>query len=145
MAAAANTQRLIIRIMTTFALLVLGAPVSTQSSDTALAFARAAVAGGHRVLRVFFYRDGVYCANRLAVPATGARSSAEHWSELARAHGIDLVVCIASAIKRGLLDDAEAGRHGKGTGNLQAGFELSGLGQWVEACLQADRVVTFGA
>jgi tRNA 2-thiouridine synthesizing protein D len=131
--------------MTTFALLVLGAPVSTQSSDSALAFARAAIAGGHRVLRVFFYRDGVFCANRLAVPPTGARSSAEHWSELAQAHEVDLVVCIASAIKRGLIDDTEAGRYQKGAGNLQPGFELSGLGQWVEACLQADRVVTFGA
>jgi tRNA 2-thiouridine synthesizing protein D len=131
--------------MTTFALLVLGAPVSTQTSDTALAFARAAIAGGHRVLRVFFYRDGVYCANRLAVAATGSRSSAEQWSALAQAHGIDLVVCIASAIKRGLIDDTEAGRYQKGAGNLQPGFELSGLGQWVEACLQADRVVTFGA
>lgn len=131
--------------MTTFALLVLGAPVSTQCPDTALAFARAALASGHRVLRVFFYRDGVYCANRLAVAPTGARSSAEQWSELAQAQSIDLVVCIASAIKRGLIDDAEAARYQKGAGNLQPGFELSGLGQWVEACLQADRVVTFGA
>ena len=129
--------------MTTFALLVLGAPISTQASDSALAFARAAVAGGHRVLRVFFYRDGVFCANRLAVPATGGQSGAEQWSQLAQAHEIDLVVCIASAIKRGLIDDAEAARYGKGSGNLQPGFELSGLGQWVEACLQADRVVTF--
>lgn len=130
--------------MTTFALMVLGAPVSSQSPDTALAFARAALAGGHRILRVFFYHDGVYCANRLAVPPTGSRSHAEHWSELAQAHGIDLVVCIASAVKRGLLDAAEAQRHAKPAANLQPGFELSGLGQWVDACLRADRVVTFG-
>lgn len=131
--------------MTTFALMVLGAPTSTQSPDTALAFARAALAAGHRIVRVFFYHDGVYCASRLAVPPTGGRSQAESWSELAQAHGVDLVVCIASAVKRGLLDAAEAQRHGKTADNLQPGFELSGLGQWVEACLQADRVVTFGA
>lgn len=130
--------------MTSFALMVLGAPVSSQAPDTALAFARAALAGGHRILRVFFYHDGVYCANRLAVPPTGSRSNAEQWSELAQTHDVDLVVCIASAVKRGLLDEAEAQRHARSSGNLQPGFELSGLGQWVEACLQADRVVAFG-
>lgn len=130
--------------MTTFALMVLGAPTSTQAPDTALAFARAALAGGHRILRVFFYHDGVYCANRLAVPPTGARSQAEQWEALAQAHGIDLVVCIASAVKRGLLDADEARRHARSADNLQPGFELSGLGQWVDACLHADRVVAFG-
>jgi tRNA 2-thiouridine synthesizing protein D len=131
--------------MTTFALMVLGAPVSTQAANTALAFAEAAVLAGHRVLRVFFYHDGVYCANALAIPPTGEISIAARWSELAQAHQIDLVVCVASAIKRGLLDADGAQRHHKAAGNLQAGFALSGLGQWVEASLLADRIITFGA
>ena len=131
--------------MTTFALMVLGAPISTQSANTALAFAQAAVLSGQRVLRVFFYHDGVYCANVLAIPPTGETSIAARWSEFAQTHQIDLVVCVASAIKRGLLDSNEAKRHQKNAGNIQPGFELSGLGQWVEACLLADRVVTFGA
>jgi len=37
---------------------VLGAPVSTQAPQTALAFARAAVQGGHRIQRVFFFQTG---------------------------------------------------------------------------------------
>lgn len=131
--------------MTTFALMVLGAPISTQAPHSALAFARAAIAAGHRVARVFFYHDGVYCANQFAVPPTGESSLAARWQELAATHQIDLVVCVASAIKRGLLDANEAKRHQKAAGNIQPGFELSGLGQWVEACLVADRVVTFGA
>lgn len=131
--------------MTTFALMVLGAPISTQSSNTALAFASAATQAGHRVSRVFFYHDGVYCANQFTIPPSGEKSLAERWSELAQAHQIDLVVCIASAVKRGLLDSSEAQRHRKAAGNIQSGFALSGLGQWVEACLVADRIVTFGA
>ncbi len=125
--------------------MVLGAPLSTQAPHSALAFARAAVQAGHRVLRVFFYHDGVYCANQFAIPPTGEPALAEQWSELAATHQIDLVVCVASAIKRGMLDADAAQRHGKCAGNLQPGFALSGLGQWVEACLLADRVVTFGA
>lgn len=130
--------------MTTFALLVLGAPQSSQSVDTAYAFAEAALAAGHRIFRVFFFHDGVLCGNRLAVGSGGDVPAPQRWAELAQAHGIDLVACVASALKRGVLDDAEAKRYGRGGGNLAAGFDLSGLGQWVEACLTADRVVSFG-
>lgn len=130
--------------MTTFALLVLGSPQSSQSVDTAYAFAEAALAAGHRILRVFFFHDGVHCGNRLAVGSGGETPAHQRWTALAANHGIDLVVCVASALKRGVLDDAEAKRQGKGTGNLAQGFELSGLGQWIEACMTAERVVTFG-
>jgi len=131
--------------MQTFALMVLGAPVTSQSVHTAYEFARAALAAGHRILRVFFYHDGVHCGNRLQIPASGETTIAQRWSELAQQHDIDLVICVASALKRGVVDDGEAQRYGKDAANLQAGFGLSGLGQWVDACLQADRVVTFGA
>ena len=128
----------------TFALLVLGAPVSNQSVHTAYEFARAALDAGHRIARVFFYHDGVHCGNQLQIPAGGDSAVPQQWSELAGAHGVDLVVCVASALKRGIVDAGEAQRYGKQAGNLQQGFELSGLGQWVDACLQADRVVSFG-
>src|SRR5690625_5616180 len=51
-----------------FGLMVLGSPWSTQSVGSALRFAQAALAAGHRVLRVFFYHEGVQAASRLAVP-----------------------------------------------------------------------------
>lgn len=131
--------------MTTFALMVLGAPTSSQSPTTALAFARAAVAAGHRVLRVFFFHDGVHCGNDLAIPAAGQQSIATQWAELAQQHEIDLVICVASALKRGILNESEAKRYAKGPHNLHPQFDLSGLGQWIEACALADRVVSFGA
>ena len=130
--------------MTTFALMVLGAPASSQCPQTALAFARAAVASGHRVLRVFFFHDGVHCASNLAIPAAEQRPVAEQWSELAQQENIDLVVCVASALKRGVIDADESRRYGKSNNNLAPGFVLSGLGQWVDACINADRIVSFG-
>ncbi|MEE4301719.1 MAG: DsrE family protein, partial [Pseudomonadales bacterium] len=51
--------------------------------------------------------------------------------------------CVASALRRGLLDDAEAERYDRGRGNLRPEFTLSGLGQLVDATLKADRLVTF--
>jgi tRNA 2-thiouridine synthesizing protein D len=131
--------------MTTFALMVLGAPTSSQAPQTALAFARAAVAAGHSIIRVFFFHDGVHCGNELAIPVAGQSSMAAQWGEVAQHHRIDLVVCVASALKRGVLNESEAKRYGKIASNLHPQFDLSGLGQWVEACAIADRVVTFGA
>lgn len=129
--------------MTTFALMVLGAPVSTQAPQTALAFARAALQARHRIVRVFFFHDGVHCGNANLVPPGGQVSMAAQWAELAQQHDVDLVVCVASALKRGVLDAGEARRYDR-TANLHAGFELSGLGQWIDACASVDRVITFG-
>jgi tRNA 2-thiouridine synthesizing protein D len=131
--------------MTTFALMGLGAPTTSQSPHTALAFTRAAVAAGHRIVRVFFFHDGVHCGSDLAVPVAGQQNVAAQWAELAQQHGIDLVVCVASALKRGILNHSEAKRYAKNASNLHPQFDLSGLGQWVEACAVADRVMTFGA
>ena len=131
--------------MTTFALMILGAPLSSQAPHTALAFARAAVQSGHRIVRVFFFHDGVHCGNEQLVPVAGQQPMAQEWSELARKYQIDLVVCVASALKRGVLNAGEAQRYGKAAANLHPQFDLSGLGQWIEACASADRVVTFGA
>ncbi len=130
--------------MTTFALLVLGAPHSTAAEQSAWHFAQAAVATGHKVFRVFFFHDGIQCGNALQLPAPQETAVPVRWQQLARDHHIDLVVCIASAMKRGVTNAEEAERHQLGVGNLAEGFDLSGLGQWVEACILADRVVTFG-
>lgn len=131
--------------MTKFALMVLGAPASSQSPATALAFARAAITADHRIIRVFFFHDGVHCGSDLAIPVAGQQSMAAQWAELALQHDIDLVICAASALKRGILNDGEAKRYTKNTSNLHSQFDLSGLGQWIEACALADRVVTFGS
>jgi tRNA 2-thiouridine synthesizing protein D len=63
---------------------------------------------------------------------------------LAKDHGIDLVVCVAAAQRRGILDKDEAKRNGKDADNLEEGFRISGLGQLVEAGIQSDRLITFG-
>ena len=127
-----------------FAVLVLGSPWSTQSVGTALRFARAAVVSGHCVERVFFYHDAVYTGNQFASPSADTPDYPREWAELAAQHDIDLVICIASAVKRGILAAGEARRHGHPCANLATGFDASGLGQLVAAAIQCDRVVSFG-
>jgi tRNA 2-thiouridine synthesizing protein D len=127
-----------------FGIMVSEGPYTHQASDTAYQFAKAALAKGHEIYRVFFYHDGVNNATRLTVPPQDDRNVVNRWSELAQQHNLDLVVCIAAAQRRGLLDANEASRQGKDANNIAPGFRISGLGQLVEAGIQADRLVVFG-
>jgi tRNA 2-thiouridine synthesizing protein D len=108
-------------------------PYNHQAADTAYQFARAALSKGHQVQRVFFYNDGVNNASKLTEPPQDDRQIVNRWSKLAEEHGIDLVVCVAAGLRRGLVED-----------NLAPGFRISGLGQLVEAGIESDRLVVFG-
>ncbi|GED22512.1 sulfurtransferase complex subunit TusD [Halomonas sabkhae] len=127
-----------------YAILLMGAPYSTQASHSALRFARAVVARGHRLECVFFYHDGVHNAARLAAPPQDEPHLVDGWIALHTEHGVSLQVCIAAALRRGLMDQREASRHGKAGYSVEAPFELVGLGQLVDLGLDCDRLVTFG-
>ena len=116
-----------------FALMVSEGPYTHQASDSAWNFAAAALAKGHEVMRVFFYHDGVYNATKLTEPPQDDRHIVNRWAKLAQDHNIDLVVCVAAALRRGIKDE-----------NLAPGFRISGLGQLIESGIQSDRYVTFG-
>jgi len=80
----------------------------------------------------------------LAIPPQDDRHIPNQWSELAKEHNIDLVLCVAAAQRRGLLDESEAKRNSKAASNMIEGFRISGLGQLIEAGIQGDRMVVFG-
>ncbi|MDO9477469.1 MAG: sulfurtransferase complex subunit TusD [Pseudohongiella sp.] len=125
--------------------MVTGSPVSQQSAQTALSFCQAALTAGHQIYRVFFYEDAVQLGSALNVAPQDERNLNAAWSEFVKQYELDAVICVASALKRGILDDGEASRYQKPAANLAEGFDISGLGQWVDACLNSDRVVSFGA
>lgn len=125
--------------------MVTGSPVSQQAAQSALSFCEAALCAGHQIYRVFFYEDAVYVGSAISVSPQDERNLNAAWSEFVQRHQLDAVICVASALKRGILNNSEATRYQKPAANLEAGFELSGLGQWVDACLNSDRVVSFGA
>ncbi|HAN69525.1 MAG TPA: sulfurtransferase complex subunit TusD [Halieaceae bacterium] len=128
-----------------YCLLVLAAPASGHTSLTAARFAAALLARGHTLSRVFFLDNGTSNGLATAITPQDERSPQQAWSALADANGTELVLCVSSAVKRGLLDSAEAQRHGFPAATVHPGFTLGGLGLLVEAMQSADRVVTFGA
>ncbi len=119
-------------------------PYQHEAADSAYNFAVAALEKGHEIFRIFFYHDGVNNGTRLTTPPQDDRNIVNRWSELAEKHNLDLVLCVAAAQRRGIVDADEMKRHGKDANNIAPGFRISGLGQLIEGAIQSDRLVVFG-
>ena len=114
------------------------------SSRRALQFAQAALAGGHEVVRLFLYQDGVYSASNSVVTPQDEQDIAQQWRAFVSEHQLDGVVCIAAALRRGVLNNEEASRYQRSAVNIDAPWALSGLGQLHDAIQDADRLICFG-
>lgn len=128
--------------MQSFTLVIYGSPES-QSSSTALNYARALLKSGHDIYRLFFYQDGVLNASSFNTPSQDEENLPASWQALIQEHSIDAVVCVASALKRGIINEGEAERYDLPASNLRAGFEISGLGQLVDGLINSDRLINF--
>jgi len=102
----------------------------------AIGFAAAALKAGHEITLVFFYQEGIRAADRRREATEGAL-----WQQLAQEHGIPLAICIGAAARRGLLDESAPAASDR----VRAGFEVVGLGQYIGALVDADRLITFAA
>lgn len=129
--------------MLTYCLLVTGPAYGTQQASCAWQFAQAVLAAGHQISSVFFFREGVLNANQLTSPASDEFDLVRAWSALAQEQNVELNVCIAAALRRGVVNEQEAIQLELISSNLQTGFTLSGLGALAEAALSCDRLVQF--
>jgi tRNA 2-thiouridine synthesizing protein D len=128
--------------MQRFTLVIYAAPDS-QASSTALHYAKALLKNGHTIYRLFFYQDGVFNACSFNTPPQDEENLPERWQALIQEHDLDAVVCVASALKRGIVNESEAERYELPASNLRDGFEISGLGQLIDGLINSDRLVNF--
>ncbi|UYU32246.1 sulfurtransferase complex subunit TusD [Siccibacter colletis] len=126
-----------------FAMMVTGPAYGTQQASSALRFAQAVLAEGHQLESIFFYREGVYNANQLTAPASDEFDLVRAWQQLNQQHGVELHICVAAALRRGVTDNEQATLQQLPAANLQPGFTLSGLGALAQASLTCDRMVQF--
>jgi tRNA 2-thiouridine synthesizing protein D len=126
-----------------FSILVTAAPYSNQGAATAYRFCKTALTKHQKIARIFFYGDGVYNANALITPPQDEFNLVSAWQQLAEQYHVELIVCVAAALRRGILDHAEAQRHDKTAANLASGFKIAGLGQLIEDMTTADRFMVF--
>jgi len=124
--------------------IALYSPAHAPSSRRALLFAQAALAAGHEIVRLFFYQDGVHSASSAVVTPQDELDVPAQWREFVTTHQLDGVVCIAAALRRGVLNEAEARRYSRTAASVAAPWELSGLGQLHDAVQEADRLICFG-
>lgn len=120
-------------------------PHFAPGGHSAYEFTRAALTLGHRIPCVFFYHDGVLTGSAFASDPAGEQNLTGNWQQLGAAHSLDLVLCIGAALRRGIVDAAGAREQQLPATNLASGFRIAGLGEWMDAVLQADRVVRFGS
>lgn len=127
-----------------YSLLVLSSPASGHCAGTAAQFAQCAIERGHGIHRVFFLDAGTYTGAAAAIFPQDETSRLQPWITLAQQHGVELILCISSALKRGMLDQTEAARYEQAGATVHPAFTLAGLGQLVDASAHSDRMITFG-
>ena len=124
-----------------YAIQVNSGPDASSAPCIAYRFIEAALTQGHGLVRVFFYRDGVRHAFESGADAGNPSAPRPDWAGLARRLKLELIFCTAAAERRGLyLADQSEGD----SAAWAEGFTPGGLAAWVDACLQADRVLVFG-
>ena len=127
-----------------FSIVVYAAPYSSEAATTAYNFTRSLLEQGHEIYRLFFFSDGVHNTNRLAVVAQDETNLQQCWHRLIENYELESVACVSSAIKRGIIDERESGRHELEAVSIHSSSEIAGLGQLIDAAIQSDRLVSFG-
>ena len=127
-----------------FSVVVYASPYSNEAAISALNFSRAVISKGHSIYRIFFFSDGVYNANKLAIASQDETSIQEQWDTLIQENDLDSVVCVTSGLKRGIIDEKESSNRKLDCSSIMPSSDLSGLGQLVDAYDNSDRVLNFG-
>jgi tRNA 2-thiouridine synthesizing protein D len=127
-----------------YSLLVLSSPCSGQGSATAVQFAQAVMERGHQIHHIFFLDEGTLAGAAATVTPQDETNSVELWASFGNRHNIELLLCVSSALKRGLVNAAEAQRYEKEAATVHRAFEIAGLGQLIDATFTSDRMITFG-
>ncbi|RDH82769.1 MAG: sulfurtransferase complex subunit TusD [endosymbiont of Galathealinum brachiosum] len=113
-------------------ILIQEGPYNHQAADSAYQFVQSAIKKGHEITGIFFYHDGVNNVTKMMEPPQDDRHISNRWSEVG-SQGVDIVVCIAAAKRRGMTEDI-----------LIENTRISGLGQLANMIQNSDRLVTFG-
>lgn len=126
-----------------FSLIIQTSAQKTELAATALEFARSLLRNQHTIHRIFFYGDGVLLANSTNVFPQDEQDVHTAWRSFIAENKIDAVTCIAAALRRGILNTEEKNRYQKTAAVLAPEYDLSGLGQLIDAAAHSDKLITF--
>lgn len=110
-----------------------------QGAFTAYQLAVALLEVGHEITQIFFFRDGVTNGNAFVYPATDEFNLQKAWQKLSRDYEIPLCLCVSAGQRRGIVDNLTA--FNSELTNLADGFMIAGLGEFIRATLESERVI----
>lgn len=111
-----------------------------QGAYLAYQFAQALCQKGHEIAQIFFFQEGVSNGNAFINPANDEVNLQQLWQQLSTQYHIPLHLCVAASQRRGIVDELTAAHPHQQ--NLAEGFIIAGLGEFMAATLNADRVIT---
>lgn len=127
-----------------YTLLITGSPYQTKACHSALRFIKAALLEHPNSIKgVFFYEDAVLIGNQIAQPPRDEINITLAWQDIAQQHNIPLYLCIAAAVRRGIINDTESRRYELEQHTLAEGFQLEGLGTFVDLMNTTNKVIQF--
>src|SRR5579862_1894779 len=96
----------------------------------ALQLAQDILAQHDQINRIYFLFDGAYVANKYIDMPTDEFNLTKAWADFAANHDLQLAVCSASGLRRGISQETVA-----------MGFCLGSIGELLESCNAADQVL----
>lgn len=111
-----------------------------QGAYLAYQFAQTLCQKGHEITQIFFFQEGVSNGNGFINPANDEVNLQQLWQQLSTQYHIPLHLCVAASQRRGIVDELTATHPHQQ--NLAEGFIIAGLGEFMAATLNADRVIT---
>ena len=124
-----------------YTIILTQSPALSESHLTAQCLVSELIGQGDKIDRIFFYLDAAFVGLKSQIPGQGLQASHQGWLDLQQKQSFPLQICIANALRRGIVDKTEAQRY-QGLETLQSGFQLSGLGEIADACQSSDRIIT---
>lgn len=106
-----------------FAITITASPQHSDQASRALRFAQTIHASHYQLRQIFFYGDGVFCAQPNSI-------SARAWETVAKQTHCALYVCVSAAERRGVK-------------SLDPPWQLVGLGDWISG-MQLEHHLHFG-
>lgn len=127
-----------------YTLFITGSPYQSKACHTALRFIKAAISKYPNCIKgVFFYEDAVLIGNQVSQPPRDEVNITQAWQKVAKEHDVPLYLCIAAAVRRGIISENESRRYELEQHTLAEQFQLEGLGTLVDLMHATNKVIQF--
>ena len=132
---------LFVKMKKSYACLITSSPSDTLATQDAIVLIKQLLENGNLIDHVFFYCEGVHHANHLNKPLGDEFNANQAWAALANEYNIPMLVCVTSALRRGVVDSETATQEGLSQHNLAVPFQQVGLGEFFTRLHSVDNLV----